>query len=253
MIEGQSRPVFDALRARLIGQARRTQPLLVGVTGSVAVGKSTFAHQLTEALKPDATVEVVSTDGFLLPNEVLDRQGLSLRKGFPETYDAEALFAALAGVRKGQTPFPGYSHITYDIDPALTRIVTPPDILILEGLAFSPFRDGRTLADAVDVLIYLDADEEDLETWFTARFMAHWRAAAHDPASFYARFKGLSAEAADQFARMVWTRINLPNLRDHIHLAKARAQIVLRKTRTHALEFVREKWTPGFSEKTDGH
>ena len=160
-----------------------------------------------------------------------------MRKGFPETYDAAGLFAALASLRTGPTAIPGYSHITYDIDPALTRIVQSPDIVILEGLAFSPFADGRTIADQVDLLIYLDASEADLEDWFAQRFMTYWRSAEHDASSFYARFRHMSEAQAEVFG--VWTQINLPNLRDHIIEARDRAQILVRKTRGHRLEVVR--------------
>ena len=239
MSETQSYPVLDALSAILIDQASRTRPLLVGVTGSVAVGKSTFARQLTDRLERQVRLEALSTDGFLLPNAELDRQGLTLRKGFPESYDQARLFATLAEVRERPTAFPVYSHTSYDVDPALTRLVDRPDILILEGLAFAPFSDGRTLADAMDLLIYLDATEEHLEGWFVERFMAFWQAAEYDPASFYYQFRSMDAEAAAQFSRMVWAQINLPNLRDHICLARDRAHIVLRKTGEHGLEWAK--------------
>ena len=239
MPETESGAVLDALRTLLLDRAKGVKPLLVGLTGSVAAGKTTLCRRLAARLAPEVTVEALSTDGFLMDNAALEARSLVLRKGFPETYDAQALFAALAQVRTGPTPFPGYSHTTYEVDPALTRIVDRPDILLLEGLAFSPFSDGRTLADSVDLLIYLDAAEEDLETWFAERFMALGRAAAHEPTSFYAQFRHLSPDQADAFGRMVWARINLPNLREHIVFAKERAQIVLRKTQAHALQWVR--------------
>jgi type I pantothenate kinase len=231
--------VLEALSQALIRHAAEKRPLLVGLTGSVAAGKSTLCEALVARLGAQVKVEALSTDGFLLPNDILNGRGLGMRKGFPETYDAEALFSALAQVRTGPTPFPGYSHITYDVDPALTRMVDAPDILILEGLAFAPFEDGRSIADAVDLLIYLDASEDDLETWFTERFMTYWHAAEHDPASFYAQFRQMNETEADAFGRMVWSRINLPNLRDHIIHSRDRAQILLRKTLGHRLELVR--------------
>lgn len=237
MSETLSPDVMEALCARLVDQSRRGRPLLVGVTGSVAVGKSTFSRHLTERLAGQLHVEVASTDGFLLPNAVLDARGLTLRKGFPESFDAERLFAALASVRQAPTAFPGYSHTTYDVDPALTRLIDAPDVLILEGLGFSPFSDGRTIAGAVDVLIYLDAAEEDLAAWFVDRFMSHWRAAEHDRASFYAQFRSMTEDDAAAFGRRVWEMINLPNLRDHIIHARPRAHIVLRKTAGHALHW----------------
>lgn len=240
MSETTSPSVLDALSSLMIDHAARTKPLLVGVTGSVAAGKSTLCRQLTERLTQNLAVEAASTDGFLLSNAVLARRDLAPRKGFPESYDADSLFAALAAVRSGPTPFPGYSHTTYDVDPNLTRLVDRPDVLILEGLAFSPFSDGRTIADMVDLLIYVDASEADLEAWFVERFMDHWRAAEHNPVSFYAQFRHMSPNEADQFSRTVWTRINLPNLRHHICLARDRAHIVLRKTREHQIEWAIE-------------
>ena len=142
-------------------------------------------------------------------------------------------------MRHSPTAFPGYSHSRYDIDPDLTRVIDRPDILILEGLGFSPFSDGRSLAGAIDILIYLDASEADLETWFTQRFMTFWQAAEHDPASFYHQFRSMDAASAEHFSRMVWTQINLPNLHDHISLAKDKAQLVLRKASDHTLGWVR--------------
>lgn len=237
MSDTLSETVLEALSGRLAEEAGRARPLLVGVTGSVAVGKSTFSRQLSDRLSRALEVDAVSTDGFLLPNAVLDAQGLSLRKGFPESFDAEALFAALAGVREGPWAFPGYSHTTYDVDPALTREVGDADILILEGLGFSPFPDGRSLADAVDVLIYLDASEADLEAWFVQRFKAHWRLAERDPTSFYAQFRSMDEDAAAAFGRRVWEMINLPNLRDHIIHARSQAHIVLCKSADHTLHW----------------
>ncbi|MDO9222195.1 MAG: hypothetical protein Q7U20_00610 [Caulobacter sp.] len=204
--------------------------MVVGVTGSVAAGKSTLCGALKAALEPALRVEVVSTDGFLWPNAVLAERGTLMRKGYPETYDMDGLAAALRGLREGPVAVPGYSHVIYDVDPALGREITPPDILILEGLGLSPRPAG------LDLLVYLDAGEADLEDWFARRFMDFWRAAEHDPALFYARFRGMSGPEADAFARsMVWGRMNLPNLREHIILARDEADIVVRKQADHGL------------------
>lgn len=211
---------------------------VIGVTGSVAAGKSTLCAALAGALAPQR-VETVSTDGFLLPNATLDARRLTLLKGTPQTYDIDALFAALAQARAGATTFPTYSHVTYDPDPALARTIDRPDLLLVEGLALSPLPDGRSARDHLDALIYLDADEADLETWFLYRFMGLWHAAEHDPASFYARFRSMSEPDAEVFARGVWARINLPNLREHISLARDGADIVLRKNLDHTLMLVR--------------
>jgi len=213
--------------------AERASPgvvLVVGATGSVAAGKSTLCAALKTALEPALRVEVVSTDGFLLPNAVLTERGVLMRKGYPETYDVEGLAAVLHGVRAGPVTVPGYSHIIYDIDPALSREVAPPDVLIVEGLGLTPRPPG------LDLLVYIDADEADLEDWFTARFMAFWRAAETDPTSFYARFRTMTAPEAEAFARsMVWRQMNLPNLREHIIKARDEADIVVRKRADHSL------------------
>lgn len=209
-------------------------PLLVGVTGAVAAGKSTFAEALAASLArgPGTPhVEIVCTDGFLKDNARLEAEGLSLRKGFPESYDAKALRAALAAVRRGAADFPGYSHVSYDVDPALARRLEAPDVLIVEGLGL---HEGAA-ALGLDVLIYLDAAEAHVERWFVGRFMGLWEAAANDPTSFYARFRPLGREGAEAFARQVWAAINLPNLREHIVRGRAVADIVVRKGLDHAI------------------
>jgi type I pantothenate kinase len=200
-------------------------PFIIAITGSVSVGKSAFASALAVAL-PDQ-VAIASTDGFLLPNDVLDRRGLTLRKGFPESFDSEALAAALARARRGPVVFPGYSHVTYDVDVGLGASIDRPGVLIVEGLGFGPHRR------AIDALIYLDADEADLEAWFVARFMRLWAGAEHDPKSYYARFRVMDRAGAEAFARSVWNGVNLPNLRDHIAPQRECADLVVRKGPDH--------------------
>lgn len=224
--------------AELIRARRRSAPapFVVGVTGSVAAGKSTFAAELAPlvAAGPEApVVELVCTDGFLFDNATLQARGLTLRKGFPESYDADGLARTIAGLRQGRATFPGYSHVTYDVDAALARSIRPPDVLIVEGLGL---HDPR--AAGLDALIYLDADEAHLEAWFTARFLRLWRAAEADPTSFYARFRHMDAEETTRFAREVWRAINLPNLREHIARARDVADIVVRKGPDHQIESV---------------
>ena len=220
----------EGLARRIADRASPGEVLVVGVTGSVAAGKSTLCAALKAALEPGLRVEVVSTDGFLFPNAVLTERGTLMRKGYPETYDVEGLGAVLRGVRNGPVTVPGYSHVIYDIDPVLARVVTRPDILIVEGLGLTPRPGG------LDLLVYLDADEADLEDWFTARFMDFWRAAETDPASFYARFRSMSEPETETFARArVWTQMNLPNLREHIIKARNEADIVVRKLADHSL------------------
>jgi type I pantothenate kinase len=209
-------------------------PLLVGVTGAVAVGKSTFAEALAGLIAAGPggpVVDIVCTDGFLKDNARLEAEGLTLRKGFPESYDAAAMRTALAAVRAGPTDFPDYSHVTYDIDAALGRRIASPDVLIVEGLGL---QEGAG-ALGLDLLIYLDAEEADLEGWFVGRFMGLWDQAGDDPTSFYARFRSMSREAAQVFARQVWAAINLPNLRQHIVLARSLADIVVRKGSGHEI------------------
>jgi type I pantothenate kinase len=223
------------LAAQLATLAGRGRTLVVGVTGSVAAGKSTLSGQIVEALPADLKVESIATDGFLLPNARLTELGLLMRKGYPESYDADALLAAIDAVRQGPVRFPGYSHMNYDIDPALERVIDRPDILILEGLGLSPFPDGRSAAQRLDLLIYLDAEEADLETWFVRRFLEFWRAAENEPASFYAQFRTMTEAQVDGFARQVWAGINLPNLREHIVRARSDAHLVLKKALDHSL------------------
>ncbi|HWD67113.1 MAG TPA: hypothetical protein VG227_04045 [Caulobacteraceae bacterium] len=212
---------------------------VVGVTGSVASGKSTLAQRLETLLaESGAQVERVATDGFLLPNPALDAKGLTNRKGFPETYDLAALAAALTTVRQGPARFPAYSHVTYDLDPAADRTLDRPDILIIEGLALGldrPPQTGEKTPGAIDCLVYLDADEAHLEAWFVTRFMVFWEAAESDPASFYVRFRTFDRAGAEALARAVWAGINLPNLVAHIAPVRAHAELVVMKGPDHAI------------------
>jgi type I pantothenate kinase len=217
--------------AKAVEGLRRSRPFIVGITGAVASGKSTLAAMLAPRL--GGAVEVACTDGFLHPNAVLAERGLELRKGRPETYDLEALATALRSVRSGPVSIPAYSHITYDVDPALARQIATPDTLIIEGLALGLERPSAP--DLIDCLIYIDAAEADLESWFVARFMALWEAAADDPTSFYRRFRDRDRAGAEALARMVWSGINLPNLRDHIAPVRAHADLIVEKAADHAL------------------
>lgn len=211
--------------------------LVVGLTGSVACGKSTLAAALCEVLAAHHSVENVSTDGFLCPNADLEARGLMMRKGFPESYDNHAMRAAIARVRVLPAVFPVHSHEIYDIDPALARTISPPDILVLEGLGFEPPSGKERRAGEPDILIYLDAETADIETWFLDRFMRFWHAAADDPTSFYQRFRGMTEDEARAFARTeVWQKINLPNLENHILPLRDHADIVVRKDEAHNLE-----------------
>ncbi|NDC59874.1 MAG: type I pantothenate kinase [Alphaproteobacteria bacterium] len=207
---------------------------VIGLTGSVASGKSTLAAALVAALAEAhaLSAELVGADGFLFPNSVLAAQDLLGRKGFPETYDSAAMARAIASARTGPAEVPIYSHVLYDIDPSQTRRFARPDVLVLEGLGLPP----AGAVDLLDLFIYLDADEADLARWFLARFRAQLDVARTDPSSFYVRFLALSPEQADAFALDVWEKINLANLRAHIAPLREVADLVLRKDADHALQ-----------------
>ena len=227
-------PALAGIAAGLADRARSRRPLIVGLTGAVAVGKSTFAGQLRDAVaEAGLGVEIVCTDGFLMPNARLTDLGILDQKGFPPSYDTAALHAALGAIRTGAASFPAYSHVLYDIDPALTRTLEAPDVLIVEGLNLHHRAAGGP--DPLDLLIYLDADEALMEAWFLARFMGLYEAAEHDPSSFYARFRPLGREGTEGLARQVWEAINLKNLREHIVRARDGADLVVRKGEGHAI------------------
>ncbi|RAN42156.1 MULTISPECIES: type I pantothenate kinase [unclassified Hyphomonas] len=232
---------IQALAVRLSELQADREGLIAGLTGSVASGKTTLAGALADVLDDTLDVATVSTDGFLYPNSVLAERELTLRKGFPETYDHQALGEALRTLRTGEAAFPAYSHVTYDVDPALTRVIAQPDVLILEGLGFQPLSPPPRETHEPDLLIYLDASEDDLLAWFLERFVRLWNAAREDPSSFYANFLHMSEPELLEFAQSVWERINLANLRENIAPLKQRADIVLFKTRDHTITIAEDR------------
>jgi type I pantothenate kinase len=237
-----SAPVVSPREIGALLAARRDpgEVMIAGITGSVAAGKSTLAREIAEASEAGLRVEIISTDGFLLPNAELETRGLLMRKGFPESYDLDRLCRTLDQARDRAVKVPDYSHERYDVDESLARTIDRPDLLLVEGLGLAPAGEDHRAMQSLDALLYLDATEEDLEHWFLDRFMTLWEAAADDPSSFYARFRDMRDMEARGFARTaVWRAINLPNLQDHIVRARPLADILVWKERDHRLRLVR--------------
>ncbi|NEM91252.1 type I pantothenate kinase [Galbitalea soli] len=221
-------------------------PFVIGVAGSVAVGKSTIARLLRELLaRWDDTprVELVTTDGFLFPNAELERRGLMTRKGFPESYDRRALLRFVSNVKSGASEVraPFYSHLSYDIVPGAEIVVRQPDILIVEGLNVlqPPTPGGRlALSDLFDFTVYVDARTSDIEAWYIERFLSLQRGAFTNPKSYFHRYASLSESEAIAQARQIWRAINEPNLLQNVLPTRARASLVLRKGANHAVSTV---------------
>jgi type I pantothenate kinase len=232
-----------------VGNVAKT-PFIIGIAGSVAVGKSTTARVLKDLLArwpSSPKVDLVTTDGFLLPNEILRRENLMERKGFPDSYDVGALLRFLSGIKSGQRAVqaPLYSHLTYDVMPGEFVTIDRPDILIFEGInVLQPGklpRDGKIvpfLSDFFDFSIYIDAEEDRIHDWYIARFMRLRETAFRNPESFFHRYSQLSEGAAQAIAEGLWTNINLKNLRENILPTRARADLILRKGANHLVEEV---------------
>ncbi|GMA91201.1 hypothetical protein GCM10025869_17300 [Homoserinibacter gongjuensis] len=219
---------------------------MIGVAGSVAVGKSTTARLLRELLarwEDTPRVELVTTDGFLLPNAELERRGLMERKGFPESYDRRALLRFVSRVKSGveEVRAPVYSHLHYDIVRDAEIVVRRPDILIVEGLnVLQPPAPGARLAvsDLFDFTVYVDARTVDIERWYVERFLRLQRGAFADPRSYFHRFAALDEDDAIALAHSIWQSINGPNLEQNIAPTRARASLVLRKAADHTVSNV---------------
>jgi type I pantothenate kinase len=239
-----------AAQSEFLGDTTAKVPFVIAVAGSVAVGKSTTARLLQTLLaaSPDAPrVDLVTTDGFLLPNAMLEARGLLGRKGFPESYDRRALVRFLADVKSGREKVfaPVYDHQAYDIVPEARQAVDRPDILVLEGL--NVLQAGRRtdgmapevfLSDFFDFSVYVDAAEADIQQWYVERFLALRRTAFQDTTAFFHRFASLTDEQARETALGIWSAVNGPNLRSNIAPTRSRARLVLQKSADHSVRKV---------------
>lgn len=237
---------LDEARREFMGQPNPAKvPYIIGIAGSVAVGKSTFSRVLRASLArwPDhPRVDLVTTDGFLYPNRILEKRGLMNRKGFPESYDLRRLLTFLADIKAGISPVcaPVYSHLHYDIVPGAAQQVNQPDIVILEGLNVlqSPNGQGRNssrlfVSDFFDFSIYLDADERTIEGWYVERFLRLRETVFQDPSSYFHRYARLSDDEAVETAKRIWREINLVNLVENIRPTRGRAHLILEKGEDH--------------------
>lgn len=226
-------------------------PFVIGLAGSVAVGKSTSARLLQQMLAhwPEhPSVALVTTDGFLLPNDELERRGILHRKGFPESYDRKALLRFVIDIKSGREEVwaPTYSHLVYDVVPDEKVVIRTPDIVIVEGLnVLQPAQvrdDGRTglaVSDFFDFTVYVDAAASDIRRWYVDRFLRLRETAFRKPGAYFARYGSITEDEARAEAERIWDTINGPNLMENVLPTRSRATLVLRKDRDHSVRYVR--------------
>jgi type I pantothenate kinase len=224
----------EDLAAIVDGMLPETPPYLVGVGGAVSVGKSTLAASLAEIFRARGRpVHVLATDAFLYPNAVLEARGLTMRKGFPESYDLDAAATALRELKAAEWPVrvPMYSHATYDILPEGFEVIDHAELVLIDGVV--ALQDP--LGELLDVAIYIEADEAHVRSWFSERFAVLTDAARDDPTSFYRLFVDMDEAGVRGMAAQVWDGINGPNLRDHIEPSRRNATLVVRKAADHTI------------------
>ena len=220
----------------------KNQPFIIGISGSVAVGKSTTSRLLQILLSrifPEASVELVTTDGFLYPNSLLNERNILNRKGFPESYDMETLLNFLDQLKNGQdVEIPVYSHEIYDIVPHQKQRVRAADFVIVEGINVfqTPHNSRLYITDFFDFSIYVDAAVEDIESWYLDRFLKLLSFAQDDPSNYYYRFTQQPISEVKDFAHQVWTSINLINLQNYIEPTRNRAEVILHKSKNHEID-----------------